>query len=213
MNLKDSISGLIDMFKVGASEKGIQLVFDCSDDFPEYVVVDAQRIQQVLLNLLQNALKFTFQGSITVSMKYCEVAHQIHFSVTDTGVGIKPEDRQRLFTMFGKLENTMAINTSGIGIGLTICKKIVEAYGGLIQVEEHDPQKLGTTFSFTIQCGSSLKPSIEKYLGLPKSDMNSSRSSHDLMDGSSPSYGRDLRQSGDDDEINHDDINCDITRD
>eukprot|EP00347_Sterkiella_histriomuscorum_P021176 403334959 len=157
MNLRECIRELVDMFKVAANEKGIQLIFFCQDDFPNQIVVDSQRIQQVLLNLLQNALKFTFEGSITVTMRQQAITKDIVFSVQDTGIGIKEEDRQKLFTMFGKLESSRTVNTSGIGIGLTICKKIVESFGGQIYLEDQDLRKQGSTFTFFLQPGTLIK--------------------------------------------------------
>ncbi|CDW81024.1 pas domain s-box protein [Stylonychia lemnae] len=151
VNLRNSIRDLIEMFKIGASEKGIELIYFCQDDFPSELSVDDSRIQQVLLNLLQNALKFTFEGTIQVLMKFNRSLNEVAISVTDSGIGIKQEDREKLFQMFGKLQNTFAINTSGIGIGLIICKKIVEAFQGTIILEDQDINKKGSTFTFTIK--------------------------------------------------------------
>ena len=125
INLKQSVSELLDIFRVAIAEKGIQLHYVCSERMPEEVVTDAQRINQVLINLMQNAVKFTMQGSITVEMDYETSIDMLRVTVRDTGIGIKNEDKGKLFKMFGKLEDTAVINTSGIGLGLSICKQIV----------------------------------------------------------------------------------------
>ena len=79
---------------------------------------------------MNNALKFTFKGGIKIKVDYQYDENMLVVSVEDTGVGIKEEDKSKLFVMFGKLDSTQKINTSGIGLGLSICKKITEAFGG-----------------------------------------------------------------------------------
>ena len=73
--------------------------------------------------------------------------------VKDTGIGIKPEDKDKLFTLFGKLEATSEMNTSGIGLGLSICMKIVQAFSGNIYLDDSQDD-VGTSFVFTIKCNS-----------------------------------------------------------
>ena len=118
--------------------------------FPEKVFCDEERVKQVVLNLLQNALKYTLRGNITVKLEYVsdEEEGKIRISVSDTGIGIKDIDKKKIFKLFGKLDDSS--NTSGIGIGLHFCKKIVEAIGGKISLNDNVSQ--GTTFTITIQC-------------------------------------------------------------
>jgi signal transduction histidine kinase len=125
---------LIDMFSVGTTEKGIVILFNCDDSVPEVIVTDEQRIKQVLLNLLSNAMKFTAKGSITVNVHFNPEDSFLITSVTDTGVGIKSSDQNKLFKVFGKLSATSSINANGIGLGLNICKQICEAFEGGISV-------------------------------------------------------------------------------
>ena len=89
------------------------------------MIADEQRVKQVLINLVQNALKFTMNGSITVVVDFDYATNMLIVTVKDTGIGIKEEDRSKLFTLFGKLDSTAHINTSGIGLGLSICRNIV----------------------------------------------------------------------------------------
>ena len=98
--------------------------------------------------MLQNALKFTFEGHIKVEVGFDNEHSILRVSVEDTGIGIKPEDRPKLFKLFGKLEDTKDKNTSGIGLGLSICKKIVQLFNGDIFL---DPEyEGGCKFVFTV---------------------------------------------------------------
>ena len=89
----------------------------------------------MLLNLISNALKFTVEGAITIIVDFENEGNMLKITVKDTGIGIKEEDRDKLFRLFGKLEYTADINTSGIGIGLNLCMKIVHALGGTIWLD------------------------------------------------------------------------------
>ena len=126
---------------------------ECSSELPAEVVVDAQRVKQVLMNLISNSLKFTMKGEIRVILSHFWKENNelfIKMSVADTGIGIRQEDKAKLFQLFGKIENTASKNTSGIGLGLSICKKIVTAFGGTIFLDESPLS--GTCFTFTIKC-------------------------------------------------------------
>eukprot|EP00347_Sterkiella_histriomuscorum_P002515 403367855 len=157
VDLMKTFQDLVDMFSVGATEKGIKVHFIPSKSIPKNLIIDEQRTKQVLLNLLQNALKFTFQGEIKVFLNYDAKDKQIKVSVQDTGVGVKLEDQDKLFKLFGKLDNTNQINTSGIGLGLGICKRMVEMLGGKIYIDSEYID--GARFTFTIACQISKKSS------------------------------------------------------
>ena len=104
----------------------------------------------MLINLLANAIKFTYNGHIKVKVGFNNDQKELVFKVEDTGIGIKSESKARLFTMFGKLEDTASINTTGIGLGLSICRKIIDALGGKIYLD--DSNVIGTTIIFTVKC-------------------------------------------------------------
>ncbi|CDW74528.1 multi-sensor hybrid histidine kinase [Stylonychia lemnae] len=151
VNIRNAVQNALDVVRLAISEKGLNLEFKCSDRVPDELITDSQRINQVLLNLLQNALKFTPKGIIRVHVDYQDHSDTLKFQVKDQGCGIKSEDKKKLFTLFGKLEATAQINTSGIGLGLNICKKIVELFGGNISVEDN-VDGIGSTFAFSIKC-------------------------------------------------------------
>ena len=95
---------------------------------------DSRRLQQVLINLVKNSLKFTRKGSISVKVAYFELSNMLVVHVEDTGCGIAPEDMPKLFNRFGKLQRTAQTNSEGIGLGLMICREIIEQSGGAIEV-------------------------------------------------------------------------------
>lgn len=99
---------------------------------------DRDRIRQVLLNLVSNSLKFTFQGNITISarlVRCLDGSKEVEFKVKDTGIGIREKDQGKLFKLFGMLEDSQSMNPNGCGIGLTVSKKYVEKLGGQIRIK------------------------------------------------------------------------------
>lgn len=138
-----------------AQDRGLALRLQPGDGLPE-VHGDRHQIIQVLVNLLNNAVKFTQQGSITLGARRRE--DFVEFSVTDTGEGIFPEEREMIFDDFYRISEAAGNRPKGTGLGLSISKKIVEFHGGEIRVES-EPGR-GSTFSFTIPLASSTLPHI-----------------------------------------------------
>ncbi|WP_138502748.1 PAS domain S-box protein [Nostoc sp. PA-18-2419] len=124
---------------------GLELITEIEPGLPE-VVGDRNRLLQVLINLISNAIKFTQSGSISCRIKQENDA--ICISIIDTGVGIAPEDQPKVFEKFRQVGDTLTDKPKGTGLGLPICKQIVEHHGGRIWVESQ-PGK-GSTFSFII---------------------------------------------------------------
>jgi signal transduction histidine kinase len=113
------------------------------------VLVDAERIEQVLVNLVANALKFTSEGSVTVSIRPSPEDHGITVAVSDTGVGISPRDQQQIFDEFTQIRGQMEKRQrEGSGLGLAISRRIVEAHDGHLRVQSESGR--GSTFSFLI---------------------------------------------------------------
>ncbi|GAB5380213.1 MAG: hypothetical protein Alis3KO_25220 [Aliiglaciecola sp.] len=140
----------IDLHALKAREKRIELIQYVARDVPLHIEGDAFRIQQVLNNLLSNALKFTEQGLISVSVnkKYSEQGVLLEFSVKDTGIGLTEEQIETLFDAFTQADESITRKYGGTGLGLSICQNLVSLMGGEIWVESKPRQ--GATFYFTV---------------------------------------------------------------
>jgi signal transduction histidine kinase/CheY-like chemotaxis protein len=168
-NLHDEVSLSIDLFRVIAEEKGLSLELNIDKTIPLKVIGDPFRLRQVLSNLISNAVKFTHQGKIIVSVKIEEEYSgniNLLFSVADTGVGIAKEKLGKIFDSFTQAENSTSRKYGGSGLGTTICKQLVTLMNGEIWVES--PSQLsvnkkypGSIFNFTIEVFSNQELSKE----------------------------------------------------
>lgn len=148
VNLKPILHTVINTGAGLLKNKQIELGLTIDEPLPD-VMGDAGRIQQVLLNLVSNGIKFTRKGQVTVSASLAK--HNPAFvsvSVRDTGIGIKPEDLPKIFTEFVQLENPTGDTQSGTGLGLSIARRFVEIMGGQLSVESQ--WTVGSTFTFTL---------------------------------------------------------------
>jgi PAS domain S-box-containing protein len=149
-NLREMVSEVVQLLSVQASSKGLSIVSHVSPSMP-CVRGDAHRLRQVLNNLTSNAIKFTAQGEVTLVAKLVN-EHQgkasVHFAITDTGIGIKPEQAATLFTPFTQADASTTREYGGTGLGLAICKQLVEMMGGSIVLESGEGT--GSTFSFML---------------------------------------------------------------
>jgi signal transduction histidine kinase len=128
-----------------AAEKKLALEVDAPPDLPRGRG-DERRLTQVLMNLVSNAIKFTDAGSVSIRARLEDGSLQV--SVTDTGVGVAPEDQARIFEEFQQVDASSTRKKGGTGLGLAIAKRIVELHGGRIWVESTPGQ--GSTFAFTL---------------------------------------------------------------
>eukprot|EP00347_Sterkiella_histriomuscorum_P012331 403369004 len=175
-DVKAAVNELIDMFELVATEKKVELKAEFAEDVQSLLLIDKQRLQQVLINLVSNSLKFTIEGHITIQVSYDAADHFINVKVVDTGVGVKSEDQEKLFKLFGKLDQTLSINTKGIGLGLNICKKVVEACGGKIHLESNYQD--GAAFCFSMKAYIDKKQVSRKdFEVMSESDINSRKAS------------------------------------
>ena len=132
----DVIDEVTEIFEPQWAQKRLQLNVDIDADLQEIKIdSDRGRIKQVILNLMSNAFKFTFRGSISISAKLWENSSIIEFWVKDTGIGIKEASMSKLFNLFAMVDNNKEINPHGWGIGLTVSKKYIEKLGGTIWIE------------------------------------------------------------------------------
>ena len=171
-NLYQLLNGIEDMLRLRAKTKGIALIFECSAAVPEYVTADERKLQQVLINLVGNAIKFTEQGSVTVSVSRLApqmadaVAHSretLRFEVEDTGLGIDLSEQPSLFKAFTQTESGLSAS-EGTGLGLAISQKFVQLMGGKITVVSQLGQ--GSRFWFDLAVGSeeAIAPSLPSTL-------------------------------------------------
>jgi len=140
------------MFNLPASDNGTLVLLDMDSNMPSRVVGDPTRLRQVLINLLGNAVKFTRNGRVVLSLAYRQVSHEqplFSFAVTDTGIGLSQEEQARLFQHFAQASADTAKRFGGTGLGLSISRELVALMGGDIHVES-SPGK-GARFSFSIQ--------------------------------------------------------------
>jgi PAS domain S-box-containing protein len=149
--LRQTVDDVICTFREAASRKGIALSVDIAPGIPDSLMGDPHRIQQVLTNLVSNALKFTHEGQVDVRVCTGTVgaAEFLQFEIADTGLGIAPADHDRIFAAFAQLPDQPASSHArGSGLGLTICRELVQLMGGDIGVESR--LGAGSRFHFTL---------------------------------------------------------------
>ncbi|HAI74912.1 MAG TPA: hypothetical protein DCM08_01580, partial [Microscillaceae bacterium] len=153
-SLQDLLKPIRQGFLLKAKENSNQLICQIAPDVPPMVVGDPTRLNQILFNLLGNALKFTHQGVVKLVIKV-EKRHsdavQIHFEVSDTGIGIAPDQLERVFLEYEQAGNAIAQNYGGTGLGLPITKRLVELQGG--QLELSSQLGKGSIFRFSLAFG------------------------------------------------------------
>eukprot|EP01022_Parablepharisma_sp_SALTPOND_P028805 TRINITY_DN71772_c1_g1_i1.p1 TRINITY_DN71772_c1_g1~~TRINITY_DN71772_c1_g1_i1.p1 ORF type:complete len:729 (-),score=75.62 TRINITY_DN71772_c1_g1_i1:423-2609(-) len=148
-NIKDILEEVSQLLSFSFERKGLGSCFEVTEGVPAYVFIDKNRYMQILLNLVGNALKFTFKGEIRVWVEYDQPNDILVTVVKDSGVGIKPEELPKLFQFFGKLDSTSGMNPQGVGFGLAICKRLAESLGGFINAASTYGD--GSTFTFGIK--------------------------------------------------------------
>jgi signal transduction histidine kinase/CheY-like chemotaxis protein len=155
-DLRRVIAGVVALFQHESRSRKIGLATEVPSRLPK-VVVDAERIEQVLVNLIGNALKFTPPGgSVTVAVRHLAEREAVQVSVRDTGIGVAPEDREKIFDEFSQIQRQIAKRQrEGSGLGLAIAKRIVEAHQGSLELRSHPGQ--GSTFFFTIPVKSGVQ--------------------------------------------------------
>ena len=154
--LEKVFENLAGLFTERSSTKGLELVFDISQDVPRHLVGDSLRIGQILINYANNALKYTEKGEIVIAARVQERSNNdalLHFSVTDTGIGLSDEQQQRLFQSFQQADSSTTRKYGGTGLGLAISKSLAHLMGGEVGVESVLGQ--GSTFWFTVRAGIS----------------------------------------------------------
>jgi PAS domain S-box-containing protein len=152
-NLRELIDEVHLLFVTLAQQKSLEMRVNVADDVPDIVNGDAGRLRQVLLNIVGNAIKFTITGSVEITCERQLVGdeNRLYFEVTDTGIGIAPESRERLFESFVQVDMSSARRHEGTGLGLAISSRLVALMNGEIGVRSEIGQ--GSTFWFSVVAG------------------------------------------------------------
>lgn len=148
--LNDVLDKVASVVGIRAQEKGLDMLINLAPDLPQNLIGDPLRLQQILVNLCGNAVKFTSEGEIVVSVERLDSAEDtctLRFSVRDSGIGMTKEQTERLFKPFTQVDSSNARKYGGTGLGLAISKQLVELMGGSIWVSSELSR--GSDFSFT----------------------------------------------------------------
>ena len=175
-NFNDALQKTTSLLRPQAEKKGVDLRLDCKNNVPHYIWGDSGRIRQIIMNLLGNAIKFTEQGHVRLSVDLQETdeGDRLHVTVEDTGMGIPADKLGTIFEKFTQADSTVTRKYGGTGLGLTITKQLVELMGGEIGVESEKDK--GSSFWFTIPCkaaeASNEVVTIEKLLCITHAGIN-----------------------------------------
>ncbi|MFD2598977.1 ATP-binding protein [Sphingobacterium corticis] len=150
--VKKSINGIA----MEGKQKGISVRVDNYSDIPRYIWTDSMRLRQILNNLLNNAIKFTEAGEVLLSIQLLgkdEESSTLRFSISDTGIGIRPENQQRIFDAFAQEDGSVTRKYGGTGLGLTVSNKLLETMGSALKLKS--TVDVGSVFSFDITARTS----------------------------------------------------------
>ncbi len=167
--LKEQLDQVMFMLREKAEEKNIKLDFDLPAEIPKVIKGDSVRLKQILINLINNAIKFTEKGSVLVTVSNSiinEKEIKLKFKVKDTGIGIPPDKLGEVFESFSQAESSTTRKFGGTGLGLSICKNLVELMMGSIWVESEYGK--GSEFCFTIQAELGLTADLEEKISNQK---------------------------------------------
>ncbi|HVL01703.1 MAG TPA: ATP-binding protein, partial [Dongiaceae bacterium] len=150
-NLKQLIADVSDLNRATADDKQVAINVTVEDGTPQYVLGDPMRVRQVLMNLVSNAIKFTREGHVNVTVGFDRIddeRYNVIFEISDTGIGI-PKDRiDKIFESFEQADASIGRNYGGTGLGLTICKSLVDLMDGYVEVESETGK--GASFIITL---------------------------------------------------------------
>ncbi|HPR74228.1 MAG TPA: response regulator [Bacteroidales bacterium] len=179
LDLYEVIEKTVEVMAMRAHAKGLELIYQITDDVPVHLKGDPFRLRQILVNLIGNAIKFTEKGDISLNIiknkpgsnnpDKSDSMVDILFSVSDTGIGIEPEKQDFVFQSFSQAESSITRKYGGSGLGLTISKQLVELMGGRIWVESNPGR--GSIFSFLIPF-EVIVPPESRDINIPEMDMH-----------------------------------------
>jgi len=168
INVPDIIKNVCKSLMILARNKGIDVIWSIDSAIPRLLIGDPVRLRQVIVNLVNNAIKFTHKGKVQVNVKLISLSNndcEVSFEVVDNGIGISPKNLPHIFDVFTEAHNTTARRYGGTGLGLAICKKIVEMMRGRFEVESKEGA--GSIFRFNMIFGF-IPGTFEKTEGVQK---------------------------------------------
>jgi len=157
-DLPDLAQRVCDLWAGAATAKGVRLVCEVGPTTPQWVLGDANRVRQIMLNLVSNALKFTDEGCVRVCIRAAGADH-VEITVDDTGIGMSPEQQARLFRPFTQADISIARRFGGTGLGLAICRQLAAMMGGDITMESAEGE--GSTFRLQLPLPAAAEPAPE----------------------------------------------------
>ncbi|PIP40119.1 MAG: histidine kinase [Desulfobacterales bacterium CG23_combo_of_CG06-09_8_20_14_all_51_8] len=199
-NLEDVLNNISNLISIKAEEKGLEFLFHVDNDVPYFLVGDPLRIGQILINLTNNAVKFTESGEIVVTITVDEKTEdqvRLKFSVRDTGIGLTEDQKQILFQPFSHADSSITRKYGGTGLGLSICKRLVEMMDGEIYVESSPGQ--GSTFTYTACFGRQSADRerlkyCDDFKGIPVLVVDDNATSRTILADSLASFGFDVSE-------------------
>ncbi|MEN8222839.1 MAG: response regulator [Acidobacteriota bacterium] len=168
--------------KIWIKEKNVELIINTGKNIPQYLCGDPERLRQILRNLLNNAVKFTEQGEISLNIelrKELDPWVSLNFTVSDTGIGISRDNTDKLFKSFSQIDSALSRKYEGTGLGLAITSKLVEMMGGKLEVKSE--LNKGTTFAFSVNFGMADYAENEDSHRKPSSELKKDLSDYSVL--------------------------------
>jgi signal transduction histidine kinase/CheY-like chemotaxis protein len=182
-NLHELLEQTLEPLRLRGRDKSLLVQLEIQRDVPERIFADSVRLQQVLINLVGNAIKFTETGRVTlqVGVEGDEADLRLRFAVRDTGIGIPAEKQQLIFEAFSQADGSTTRRFGGTGLGLSICARLVEMMGGRIQLDSVPGQGSCFHFQIAVPFGEAIAKQGTLALAIPASDKETPRTLHILL--------------------------------
>ena len=206
VDLRECVEATLKTVALRADEKGLELLCDISPELPDTISSDPGRLRQIITNLVGNAIKFTDEGEVSVTLRSAlsiEAGPLLHVTVADTGIGIAPEKIERIFESFSQADTSTTRHYGGTGLGLTISRRLIEIMGGRIWVESQVGR--GSQFHFEVPlkeatrsnpCSEALS-SLQGLAGVKVLIIDDNRTNRRILEGLLAQWGMDATSAAD----------------